>query len=211
MKPRLQKGFTLIELLVVIAVIGILAGVILASLNSARVKGRVAAAKSNLRNMIPAAELYYDANGSYNNICDAGGPFAQMMASIMSAGGKVACYTYDAKRWAVSATIAETSLSVTSTGAGTFDPVSGATSTWDNANAFCASSGKRLATLEQMKALYIANDNGTPAGFTNGVYWSSSEYAITTSAYYIHMEGGTYPGSISYSPKTTLRQAYCIS
>ncbi len=61
-----QRGFTLIELLVVIAIIGILASVVLASLNSARNKGADAAIKSGLANMRAQAELYYDTNSGYS-------------------------------------------------------------------------------------------------------------------------------------------------
>lgn len=61
-----RKGFTLIELLVVIAVIGILAGVILASLNSARAKGKDAKIKSELKQVALALELYYDTYGTYS-------------------------------------------------------------------------------------------------------------------------------------------------
>lgn len=46
---RESNGFTLIELLVVIAIIGILSSVVLASLTSARKKGRVAAAQSTMK------------------------------------------------------------------------------------------------------------------------------------------------------------------
>lgn len=65
MKMNLKKGFTLIELLVVIAIIGILASVVLASLNTARAKGADAAIKANLANMRPQAEMYYDPLGNY--------------------------------------------------------------------------------------------------------------------------------------------------
>lgn len=60
-----QKGFTLIELLVVIAVIGILASVVLASLNSARGKARDARRFSDLNQISLALELYYDDYGTY--------------------------------------------------------------------------------------------------------------------------------------------------
>ena len=59
-----KKGFTLIELLVVIAIIGILASVVLASLNSVRAKGADAAIKANMNGMRAQAEIYYDNNSS---------------------------------------------------------------------------------------------------------------------------------------------------
>src|SRR3989344_202641 len=55
------RGFTLIELLVVIAIIGILSSVVLASLNSARKKGRDARRVSDLKQLQLALELFYDA------------------------------------------------------------------------------------------------------------------------------------------------------
>lgn len=62
---RHSRGFTLIELLVVIAIIGILSSVVLASLNSARKKGRDARRISDVKQIQLALELYYDNNQSY--------------------------------------------------------------------------------------------------------------------------------------------------
>jgi prepilin-type N-terminal cleavage/methylation domain-containing protein len=65
---RLQnvRGFTLIELLVVIAIIGLLASIVLASLSSARAKGRDAVRLEALHQLQTALELYAsDHNGSY--------------------------------------------------------------------------------------------------------------------------------------------------
>lgn len=56
-----QKGFTLIELLVVIAIIGILAAVVMASLNDARTDSRKAAALSDMRQIHNAMEMLKNA------------------------------------------------------------------------------------------------------------------------------------------------------
>ena len=58
-------GFTLIEMLVVISIIGLLAVLIAANLNSARGRARDAQRKSDLRNMETALRLYYNDKGGY--------------------------------------------------------------------------------------------------------------------------------------------------
>jgi prepilin-type N-terminal cleavage/methylation domain-containing protein len=65
MHKNYKRGFTLIELLVVIAIIGILASIVLASLDSARKKGRDARRIADIKQIQLALELYYDANSVY--------------------------------------------------------------------------------------------------------------------------------------------------
>jgi prepilin-type N-terminal cleavage/methylation domain-containing protein len=60
-----RSGFTLIELLVVIAIIGLLASVVMASLNSARAKARDATRVAQIAQFQRAIELYYDEHGDY--------------------------------------------------------------------------------------------------------------------------------------------------
>ena len=74
-RSRVHQGFTLIELLVVIAIIGILASVVLESLNSARDKGTNAAIRANFNSTRSQASIYSDeAGGVYevnvtNSVC----------------------------------------------------------------------------------------------------------------------------------------------
>lgn len=55
-----ERGFTLIELLVVIAIIGMLSSVVLASLNTARLKSRDARRLSDTKQLQTALELIFD-------------------------------------------------------------------------------------------------------------------------------------------------------
>lgn len=62
-------GFTLIELLVAIAIIGILASIVLASVNSARDKAKIAKAKAQLRNIRTGIDLLVDDTGKWPDGC----------------------------------------------------------------------------------------------------------------------------------------------
>lgn len=106
-----KKGFTLIELLVVVAIIGILASVVLASLNSARAKGSDAAVKANLANTRAQAELIYDTDGDYDAVCGANSVAQNATISLAisaantASGGTAVCgkpATGAASAWAIS-------------------------------------------------------------------------------------------------------------
>ncbi len=69
---KYSKGFTLLELLVVIIIIGLLAAIIMASVNSARAKGRDTKRITEMKSMVDALAIYYSANGSYPKTCNSG-------------------------------------------------------------------------------------------------------------------------------------------
>lgn len=63
---KINKGFSLIELLVVISIIGILAGIVIPSLQSAKFKANDSKVRSQMTNIRSSAQVYYDSNdGQY--------------------------------------------------------------------------------------------------------------------------------------------------
>lgn len=113
-----NKGFTLIELLVVIAIIGILASVVLASLNSARNKGADASIKASLTNSRAQAELFYDAGITYDAVCTAGTNnisamvlgAAQKLSSSAVVGADATAFAYSAAGAAGAAVCHDTAI-----------------------------------------------------------------------------------------------------
>jgi prepilin-type N-terminal cleavage/methylation domain-containing protein len=61
--PAKQKGFTLIELLVVISIIGLLASIVVVSIDSAKKQSRDTRKYADLITLQKALELYYQNNG----------------------------------------------------------------------------------------------------------------------------------------------------
>jgi len=71
MNFKLSKGFTLIELLVVISIIGLLSSVVLASVNTARVKAKDANAKQLAREYRTLMELEISSTGTHTALNNA--------------------------------------------------------------------------------------------------------------------------------------------
>ncbi len=112
-----KKGFTLIEILVVIAIIGLVASVVLVSLNNARKKARDARRLSDVHQIVLALNIYLDEKGEWpartadaccdgwdQGPCESDNTFIQSLADegIMSkvpvdpnGGSGTGCYGYN--------------------------------------------------------------------------------------------------------------------
>ncbi len=193
-----------------IAIIGILAGVVIASLNSARTKGRIAAIKSSLKNIGLQAELYFDTNKTYGGLCE-DAKILDMMNSLNSGGVRSGCYIipdgYTMQKnlnFGVSANFNDRNFSVDNRGVveilGTH---SVGTQNYINSMNTCLNEGARMTSLEQLKALHMSYQGDVVFGLLAAVHGTSTElFSNLDRRFYIHMENVGYNGAISNFLKT---------
>jgi prepilin-type N-terminal cleavage/methylation domain-containing protein len=193
-----KKAFTLIELLVVIAIVGVLSAVVIASVSSARDRANVAAIYTQLNNIATQAEIVYNTDGTYNNLCE-DEQVTDALENITNVEG-TSCVVIDndtpsvpdnAGEEANNKTIAkneygiavkynETYHSVSPGGVVTYDTensniLGNESLKWAQANQVCEDVGKRLPTASELRALYMIN-NQTPTTFPASSFWSSTDY-----------------------------------
>ena len=103
-----KRGFTLMELLVVVAIIGILAAIVMVSLNTARNKGKNGAVKAQMAQLRSAAEMFSEDNsGSFTGWC-ADGETAKISAGVVNSGGASFSCNESSSAWAAEAALAGT-------------------------------------------------------------------------------------------------------
>lgn len=85
----MKRGFTLIELLVVLGIIGILATIVLVSMNTARIKARDIKRIADLRQVSLALEIYHDTNGTYPGVTGCSNANWDTMAAVLETAGQI--------------------------------------------------------------------------------------------------------------------------
>ena len=84
---KINFGFTIIELIVVIAIIAVLAAIVMSNVTQYQRKGKDAAIKEQVRQIITAGTDFYYANGTFAGMCASGTKCAQIRSNISNLGG----------------------------------------------------------------------------------------------------------------------------
>ena len=112
--PRTRKGFTLIELLIVVVIIGILAAIAIPKFAETKEKAYITAMKSDLKNMVSAAEAKFADDNTYANY-----------TAPTGSSGVTLTFNGAATGWAANATHAS-STKTCDIGVGTLKPATAA-------------------------------------------------------------------------------------
>ncbi|MBI3305110.1 type II secretion system protein [Candidatus Parcubacteria bacterium] len=107
-----ERAFTLVELLVVIAIIGILATIVLVSLNTARIRARDTKRLGDIRQIQLALELFAD---SHNQVYPSG-TGANDLYSLTACGAGTACGLASADACGTKSCMSSVPLDPTGTG-----------------------------------------------------------------------------------------------
>lgn len=83
-----NKGFTIIELIVVIAIIAVLAAIALTNVTQYIGKGKDAAIKEQVKQILTVATDFFTTNGTYTGMCSPGTKCNQIESNIVNLGGQ---------------------------------------------------------------------------------------------------------------------------
>lgn len=206
-KETAIKGFTLIELMVVISIISLFSSIAFASFATVRVKAQEATIKSDLKNIKSQAEISFNNVGDYSTASSA---VSAIIEGINKSGGTAAFYTWDNTHYSVSASLNSDpskrwSISDTSGNTVVWDTtnqsvyINGQITNynWITANLLCTTAGKRLPTIEELKAL--RDSYGTnPTGFPSGSYWSGTRSSQLPSTQSLGVSFRATPDNTNY-------------
>ncbi len=221
-----------------IAIIGILATVVIASLNSARTSGRVAAIKSNLKNLQTQAIMYHADNGTFAGLCTyntngvtahasiqpmidalssiAGESYVRCVVRTIDVPGSVANGHFNAtdsletKNFGVAVYFNNTHYGVDARRVITVDSSNppGGTTGWDNAYTRCNDMGKELISVEILKAIYDIYGISGAGGFSVGSNWSSTLSDSSSNHAYYQ---NFNQGNVGRATKNTVGHVRCAS
>lgn len=108
-----SRGFTLIELMIVLTIIGILAAIAIPRFADTKNKAYIAEMKSELKNLVPAAEAWHLENNTY----------AGFMAPLGLSGVSISVTAANATGWSATATHVNVGNSSCKVGVGSATPI----------------------------------------------------------------------------------------
>lgn len=211
---RIKKWFTLIEILIVIVVIGILATSLIPRLTGTQARAKETTIKTKLKDMMVHANIFYIDNKTYNGLCN-DESIQSSINELLSMWIKAACYTHaypnQSYDRAISAWYNGKNYAVNSLWVVIFNKFKPVGTDWNIATASCMDENKRLPSVEQLRALYLAHGKAPGWDIPYHVYWSSTDVPNNiANAYYVHLDVSQWSGVIASGKPKTFSPIYTV-